>query len=316
MRLTKHSSSLHHPLLPAPLLPLLLLCLIHYHPLVILLFVIIFISFAYLNICNDRILTMLASVSGAESVLELGTFTGYSALCFAEGIAKGRRKNRGVSKEVVDEVVDEVVVEDELEAGIISLQVMYSDIIANVEHINDKNDSDDRDMNSLPSEKKTRQDVKDEKRMKINEKIKEMQKNIISSKIAKIEINERATFTSRRSEENSLKRQKISAKIEEKKNEIEKARQSRLEIQLNTEKELIGDNENHQKEMANSDDKGVRKGDEKRERRGSVVTCEVDPSAAEIALDHFQKSEYKDEVCKLHLLHFFAFFLLEFIFYC
>jgi O-methyltransferase len=238
---------------------------------------------------------MLASVSGAESVLELGTFTGYSALCFAEGIAKGRSKNRGVKKvvdKVVDEVVEEVVVEDELEVGDVSYEGTNSEMIANVEHTNDKNGSNTESADMSSTKLRTRQDIKDEKRMKINEKIKEMQKNIISSKIAKIEINEKPIFTSRRSEENSLKRQKISANIEEKKNEIEKARQSRLEIESNTEKQLVSNDKDQQIRMDTIDQKG----DEKRERRGSVVTCEVDPSAAEIALEHFQKSEYKDEV--------------------
>ena len=240
---------------------------------------------------------MLASVSGAESVLELGTFTGYSALCFAEGIAKGRSKNRGVKNvvdEVVDEIVDDIVVEDELEVGDISYEVMNSEMIANVEHINDKNSSNTDSVDVSSTKLRTRQDIKDEKRMKINEKIKDMQKNIISSKIAKIEVNEKPTFASRRSEENNLKRQKISAKIEEKKDEIEKARQSRLEIEL---KELVSNDENQQIRMDTSDQKG----EEKRERRGSVVTCEVDPSAADIALEHFQKSEYKDEVRKIQL---------------
>ena len=253
---------------------------------------------------------MLASVSGAESVLELGTFTGYSALCFAEGIAKGRSKNRGVNKvmdevvdeavdKIVEEVVDEVVVE-EVEDGDISYEVMNSEMTANVEHVNDNNGSNSESVNLSSTKLRTRQDIKDEKRTKINEKIKEMQKNIISSKIAKIEINEKPTFTSRRSEENSLRRQKISAKIDDKKNEIEKARQSRLEIEL---KELVSNDENQQIRMDTSDQKG----EEKRERRGSVVTCEVDPSAAEIALEHFQKSEYKDEVykCDFIMVYFY-----------
>lgn len=238
---------------------------------------------------------MLASVSGAESVLELGTFTGYSALCFAEGIAKGRSKNRGVKKvvdKVVSEVENEVVVEDELEVGDISYEVMNSEMISNFEHINDKDGNNTESVDISSMKLRTRQDIKDEKRMKINEKIKEIQKNIISSKTTKIEINEKPTFTSRRSEENSLKRQKISAKIKEKKNEIEKARLSRLETELNAEKELVSNDKNQLNRMDTSDQKG----DEKRERRGSVVTCEVDPSAAEIALEHFQKSEYKDEV--------------------
>eukprot|EP01034_Spumella_vulgaris_P029536 gene29536-36602_t len=36
---------------------------------------------------QGRFLAMLTSISGAQSILELGAFTGYSALCFAEGLA-------------------------------------------------------------------------------------------------------------------------------------------------------------------------------------------------------------------------------------
>ena len=39
---------------------------------------------------QGRLLAMLAGLMRAESVLELGAFTGYSALCFAEGMAEGR----------------------------------------------------------------------------------------------------------------------------------------------------------------------------------------------------------------------------------
>lgn len=40
---------------------------------------------------QGRLLTMLTRLSGAESVLELGTFAGYSALCLAEGVGENGR---------------------------------------------------------------------------------------------------------------------------------------------------------------------------------------------------------------------------------
>ena len=111
---------------------------------------------------------MLASVCGAESVLELGTFTGYSALCFAEGLAKGKSK-RGVDAQYM------------------------------------KNDSND-DKNTTPSKNTNSKEFEYNKgAMKIDESLKSM-------------------------------------------------------------------------------------------RRVSVVTCEIDSTAADIASEHFNKSEYKDEV--------------------
>lgn len=51
---------------------------------------------------QGRFLTMLARVSGAERVLEIGTFTGYSSTCFAYGIKEGG-------------MVDTLEINDELE---------------------------------------------------------------------------------------------------------------------------------------------------------------------------------------------------------
>lgn len=51
---------------------------------------------------QGRFLTMLARISGAERVLEIGTFTGYSSTCFAYGIKKGG-------------MVDTLEINDELE---------------------------------------------------------------------------------------------------------------------------------------------------------------------------------------------------------
>lgn len=38
---------------------------------------------------QGRFLTMLTEISGASRVLEIGTFTGYSAICFANGLKEG-----------------------------------------------------------------------------------------------------------------------------------------------------------------------------------------------------------------------------------
>ena len=51
---------------------------------------------------QGRFLTMLARISGAERVLEIGTFTGYSSTCFAYGMKEGG-------------MVDTLEINDELE---------------------------------------------------------------------------------------------------------------------------------------------------------------------------------------------------------
>lgn len=190
-------------------------------------------------------------MSGAESVLELGTFTGYSALCFAEGLEKGKSRRGGVARVVENELK----VEKEVVLGEVTVSV--TDISPILE----------------------------------NEMIKDIQpvKNDI--------IDDKSPFSSRRNSENSLKRQKISAKIEEKKNEILKKKSKKLEVDLTAENIVqnmnlndINDNEN-QVIANNGDDKMERK-----RGRGSVVTCEMDPSAAAIALEHFKKSGYEHQV--------------------
>ncbi len=40
---------------------------------------------------EGRLLTLLAQLTGARRAVEVGTFTGYSALCIAEGMAEGGR---------------------------------------------------------------------------------------------------------------------------------------------------------------------------------------------------------------------------------
>ena len=51
---------------------------------------------------QGRFLTMLTELCGAREVLEIGCFTGYSALCFAYGVGEGGR-------------VDTLEINDELE---------------------------------------------------------------------------------------------------------------------------------------------------------------------------------------------------------
>lgn len=200
---------------------------------------------------------MLASMSGAESVLELGTFTGYSALCFAEGLEKGKSRRGGVAKEVDNELE----VEKEVGKGVVLEEVLVS--------------------------------VTDISPILNNEMIKDIQpaKNDFTD--------EKSSFSSRRSSENSLKRQKISAKIEEKKNEIFRNKSKKLEVDLKAENivqnvdiDNINDYDNQQI-VNNSDDEMERR---RGRGRGSVVTCEMDPSAAAIALEHFKKSGYEHQV--------------------
>ena len=55
-----------------------------------------------------RLFALLARLTGAKSVLELGTFTGYSALCFAEGIAMGSGKGHN-SDHIGDNMTNSVI---------------------------------------------------------------------------------------------------------------------------------------------------------------------------------------------------------------
>lgn len=204
---------------------------------------------------------MLASMSGAESVLELGTFTGYSALCFAEGLAKGKSRRGGVEKEVekVVEVEVEVMLGEETVSVADILPILNNEIIEDLQPVN--NDSQD----------------------------------------------DKPSYSSRRNSENSLKRQKISAKIEEKKIEILRNKSKKMEVESKVENVTLNDNDdNNQQIVKNSDDKKERK-----RGRGSVVTCEMDPSAAAIALEHFKKSGYEHQVLHTYTYTYTYYILLS-----
>lgn len=54
---------------------------------------------------QGRVLAMLSSMISPKRVLELGTYTGYSALCLAEGLAPGGKVH---TIEVDDEMADEL----------------------------------------------------------------------------------------------------------------------------------------------------------------------------------------------------------------
>ena len=54
---------------------------------------------------QGRFLTMMAKISGARNILEIGTFTGYSAACLAMGLTSP------------DGHVDTIEVNDELEGS-------------------------------------------------------------------------------------------------------------------------------------------------------------------------------------------------------
>jgi predicted O-methyltransferase YrrM len=45
---------------------------------------------------QGRLLAALTRLVGAKRVLEIGTFTGYAALCFAEGVREVRRHQAGM----------------------------------------------------------------------------------------------------------------------------------------------------------------------------------------------------------------------------
>ena len=53
-----------------------------------------------------RLLSMLVKLTNAKKVLELGSFTGYSALCFAEGMMANAASNGGNGQVLTCEIDD------------------------------------------------------------------------------------------------------------------------------------------------------------------------------------------------------------------
>jgi len=65
---------------------------------------------------QGRILTMLAELSGAKRILEIGTFTGYSAICLASGLPEDGHLD---TLEINDEL-EELIIEGFERAGLAS----------------------------------------------------------------------------------------------------------------------------------------------------------------------------------------------------
>ena len=62
---------------------------------------------------QGRVLSMLSHMIQPENVLEIGTYTGYSALCFAEGLADGGKITTIDKNEELEDLVNEYVAKSE-----------------------------------------------------------------------------------------------------------------------------------------------------------------------------------------------------------
>ena len=213
---------------------------------------------------------MLAAISGAESVLELGTFTGYSALCLAEGVLKGRKEKMRKT-----ELLGDVPVggskggnESKIEEGESGEKELKSALDVEIKNLDLKAESESESVETIQIE-----NFEDDKSV-----------NYSARKLEKLR-----------------KRKIILDKIENKKQKIEF---QKIETSEKLNSAISGT------EAAVPDLVLVPVPvEEKRERRGSVVTCEMDPSAAKIASEFFEKSgEVGDEVRQIFLIILFYFF--------
>ena len=341
---------------------------------------------------------MLASISGAKNVLEIGTFTGYSALCFAEGIKsnnndKNKKQNKAVLINMIEKEVEIEVAKDILNGN----DNLENNSKIPIIHGKEMSISDIDTENEIEGIKEgvvlSRKVRGNEKRQKINEKIANNIRELNERKIGKInvdigidrkekELNLRfSTLKERREIE---KRNRIIAKIENRKEEFEKRKFETLIVsEKNIKSDMIReDSSNNNNNNSNDDnnnnnnndnnnnnynyndsDKILNIDDGKKEEnapkivssnekfseikeevsiasditnkimnndiqikerssaRGSVVTCEMDSTAAAVALSHFDLSDYKDDVSykesillnynykcmKEHQLNFFLF---------
>jgi O-methyltransferase len=206
---------------------------------------------------------MLAAISGAESVLELGTFTGYSALSLAEGVVKGKKekmRKRDISEEKVEGKKNNERKEKEIEGEKVDVKI---EIVT--EESNGKIENLDLNLESEID------------RISENENLDDTETSVFSArKFKKLQ-----------------KRKQIVEKIENNKQKIENEKLEKLE-KLN---------------QTSSEFDVVVSLEEKRERRGCVVTCEMDPSAAKIASEFFQMSDLGEEVTHILNLKDFRFIL-------
>jgi len=67
---------------------------------------------------QGRVLSMLSNMIRPMRVLEIGTYTGYSALCFAEGLAEGGKVITIDVNEELEELVREFIAKAEMEEQI------------------------------------------------------------------------------------------------------------------------------------------------------------------------------------------------------
>lgn len=68
---------------------------------------------------QGRVLSMLSFMIQPKNVLEIGTYTGYSALCFAEGLQKGGKIHTIDSNEELTSLVKKYIVKAKLDNTII-----------------------------------------------------------------------------------------------------------------------------------------------------------------------------------------------------
>ena len=269
---------------------------------------------------------MLTSISGAKNVLEIGTFTGYSALCFAEGLKSTRRKNDPeVLQNEVELEFEKELLNENLESTVNSENQFSSgeadEILVEVAETSSENILENNMEIVITSRKRREND----RRQKIEKKIannvkdleeKKMEKKIVEEKNEKTRKELSLTSKERREIE---KRNKIIGKIAIRKQELnrkksEKVSENLIEIKntkLNLEKSLIDNREDNSilsvlVKGLNSPKKLLKVEEMKEKKhlqeeklntvRGSVVTCEMDSTAAAVALSHFQQSDYKDNV--------------------
>ena len=286
---------------------------------------------------------MLTSISGAKNVLEIGTFTGYSALCFAEGLkSTGKQAERD---HLQNELEDEKRMPKENLKSTISNDNQFfigdeNKFIVEVAEISIENVLENK-TEIVKTSRKTRES---NRRQKIERKIANNMKNLNLKKMEKksVEeeneiIKEELSLISSKESRRIEKRNKIIEKIEIRKQELnnkktEKSLISNVKnletlesMKENTVENLIAiENINMDRELSKIDErddntipivleedlktvKELKKDVESKENkndkeekqntiRGSVVTCEIDSTAAAIALSHFQQSDYKDNV--------------------
>ncbi len=67
---------------------------------------------------QGRVLSMLSHMIQPKNILEIGTYTGYSALCLAEGLVKGGKVLTIDKNEELEELVDEFVRKSEFKDAI------------------------------------------------------------------------------------------------------------------------------------------------------------------------------------------------------